>query len=234
MSKAQLSLKTENAIISAAKKWAEWGMHPIALHGLIDGACTCGKYPCGNKNRNAGKHPISVSWQSSPLDMVALERELERGPRNLGLRMGKQPNGKTLVAIDVDDGFDDLLKCNKSGSHSLERLISEHGGLPQTLEQVTGSGGRHLVFEWALDDFGHFMAKHHMFRLPPCPTNSASKIGLYIDVRGQGGQIVAAPSMHISGKRYARTGETRLFELMPAPIPYRWMGLISDTVRRVR
>lgn len=209
-----------DALVSAAKKWAEWGMHPIALWGLADDECSC---PIGSECRSPGKHPVSKSWQKQPLDMVALERELERGPRNIGLRMGKQPSGKQLVAIDVD--------VDKGGREILARLITDHGGLPQTLEQVTGSGGSHIVLEWTLDDFGHFTAKHHGFRLPPCPTTSTAKLGPGIDVRGEGGQIVAAPSLHVSGKRYARTGETRLFELMPAPVPYRWMRLIAETHR---
>jgi hypothetical protein len=62
----------------------------------------------------------------------------------------------------------------------LAALIAVHGELPVTPEQITG-GGRQLLFAW--DDT-------YPIR------NSAGKIGLKIDVRGDGGYIVVAPSIH--------------------------------------
>lgn len=59
--------------------------------------------------------------------------------------------------------------------------------LPKTLRQSTGGGG-----------------KHHIFRYPKDVVikNSASSIADAIDVRGDGGFVVAAPSKHKSGKQY--------------------------------
>lgn len=72
----------------------------------------------------------------------------------------------------------------------LTALEAVHGALPPTVEQRTGQG-RHLCFAWD----GPSSAIR----------NSAGKIGPKIDVRGEGGYIVAPPSVHPSGRVYAWT-----------------------------
>jgi putative DNA primase/helicase len=64
---------------------------------------------------------------------------------------------------------------------------AEANDLPATIEATTGRGGRHLLY-----------------RLPDGVTvrNSAGVIAPGVDVRGAGGYIVAAPSLHPSGTRY--------------------------------
>jgi hypothetical protein len=82
-----------------------------------------------------------------------------------------------LVVIDVDAGH--------GGSESLEKLEDEHGALPTTVECRTGGGGRHLYFA-------------HPGGLV------RNKVGLApgIDIRADGGYVVAPPSLHASGLRY--------------------------------
>lgn len=58
---------------------------------------------------------------------------------------------------------------------------------------------------------------HHYYRAPQgeCPRNSASKLAPYVDVRGEGGQVVVPPSLHPvepEDYRWAALGE-------PAPWP---------------
>jgi hypothetical protein len=82
-----------------------------------------------------------------------------------------------VFAIDID-GLDAELE--------LRRLEAEHGELPPTVEALTARG-RHLYF-----------------RMPDKPVcNSASKIAPGIDVRGDGGYVIAPPSVHPSGRAYA-------------------------------
>ncbi len=87
-----------------------------------------------------------------------------------------QPCGRFLVVVDVD-GPRELL----------EPLEREHGPFPETLTALTGRGGLHLYY-WSETEMGN-------------RTNVVD----HVDVRGRGGQVVAPPSLHRSGKRYTWT-----------------------------
>jgi hypothetical protein len=92
---------------------------------------------------------------------------------NIGVACG--PSG--LVVLDIDRG----------GLDPFDALLAEHG-LPCTFLSATGGGGNQLVY-----------------RVPPGhhARNSASKLGPRLDVRGDGGYVIAPPSVHPSGERYA-------------------------------
>jgi hypothetical protein len=65
-------------------------------------------------------------------------------------------------------------------------LEAENNGIePETVQQITGGGGRQLVFE-----------------APPGFTVPTGKTDIGVDVRGQGGFAVLPPSLHESGKHY--------------------------------
>jgi hypothetical protein len=87
-----------------------------------------------------------------------------------------------IVWLDVDP--------RHGGDETLADLEHEHGRLPDTVESLTGGGGRHIGF-----------------KMPPgrVITNDAGKrLGPGLDVRGEGGQIVAPPSIHPeTGRPYA-------------------------------
>lgn len=99
----------------------------------------------------------------------------------------REPNRNIGVAPGGDSGFWVLDLDGDEAEAALGALAAQHGALPQTVEQSTGKG-RHLLFAWP---------EGRSVR------NSAGKIGPKIDVRGEGGYIVAAPSIHPSGRRYA-------------------------------
>ena len=81
-----------------------------------------------------------------------------------------------IFVVDVD-GLDAEVE--------LRRLEAEHGEFPSTVEAITARG------------------RHVYFRSPEIPVrNSASKIAPGIDVRGDGGYVLAPPSIHPSGRRY--------------------------------
>lgn len=111
---------------------------------------------------------------------------------NIGLITGRP---SCLVVLDVDP--------RHGGQVSLDELESAHGSLPVTPEAETGGGGRHLLF------------KHPGFPIP----NSAGSLGAGLDVRGDGGYIVAPPSIHASGRPYAWGGAHHLAHVEPAPLP---------------
>ena len=98
-----------------------------------------------------------------------------------------------LVVLDVDP--------RHGGKESLRKLEREHGKLPETMESMTGGGGRHVYF-------AH----------PGGEVRNRANIEPGIDLRGDGGCIVAPPSIHPSGKRYrwkkgSRPGEVELKRL---------------------
>ncbi|EDX78986.1 Bifunctional DNA primase/polymerase, N-terminal family [Brevundimonas sp. BAL3] len=98
---------------------------------------------------------------------------------NIGIATG-QISGFWVLDIDGPDG-----------AAALAALEAQHGPLPVTAEQSTGKG-RHILFAWPVaGEIGDRTVR-----------NSASKIGPGIDVRGDGGYIVAAPSIHPSGRPY--------------------------------
>ena len=99
--------------------------------------------------------------------------------------------GAGLLVLDVDppDGDDSL--------HELER---EHGELPRTVQVVTGGGGA-----------------HYWFKTDEPIRNSAGRLGPGIDIRGDGGYVVAPPSRHESGRLYEWENDPDETPLAPAP-----------------
>jgi putative DNA primase/helicase len=158
----------------AIKLYARLGLHPILLNGILDdGACTCGRPDC---DKSRGKHPRFKNWETAPLNVAAIDRALERQPRfNIGLRTGLQPCGRGLCVVDVD-GPRELLAP----------LEQEHGAFPPTLTARTGSGGLHLYY-WLRDGI---------------EIGNRAGVVPHVDFRGFGGQVVAPPSLHLSGNKY--------------------------------
>jgi hypothetical protein len=105
---------------------------------------------------------------------------------NIGLRTGFERDGKILIAIDVDP--------RNGGDDTLADLIAKHGRLPGTAEVLTGGGGKHL-FYWS-----------------PPGIEWPSELGRGIDIKGRGGYVVAAPSVHPNGTTYEWEASSDLLE----------------------
>ncbi len=122
-------------------------------------------------------------WWSGRVPLPLKPDEADRRPvfagtaSNIGIATGS-PAGFWVLDLDGEEA-----------EAGLAALVAVHGPLPDTVEQSTGKG-RHLCFAW-----------DPAFEI----RNSASKIGPNIDVRGEGGYIVAPPSIHPSGRQYAWT-----------------------------
>ena len=84
----------------------------------------------------------------------------------------------TFIALDVD------IKPEKNirGDIALEGLVAANGALPTTRMQFTPSGGKHFLFAYT-----------------PGIGNSAGALGEGLDIRGEGGYIVVAPSILPNG-----------------------------------
>jgi archaellum biogenesis ATPase FlaH len=120
----------------------------------------------------------------------------------LGIATGEFRN-RYLVVIDIDD------RPEFSGSDTLKDLEQLHGELPNTVEVITGSGGRHIYF---LTD-------------QPIRNEASGKLGQGIDVRGIGGQVLAPPTIHPNGKTYEWVEGKTIANNPPADMPL-WMVLI--------
>jgi hypothetical protein len=116
---------------------------------------------------------------------------------NVGIATGPESGLVVLdIDVDVDKGID--------GEASLRELEAGHGDLPSTIKAETGRGGWHILFQYPQDR--------------PVK-NSAGKVGAGIDVRGDGGYIVAPPSMHPNGNRYKWSTGHSPNDVDLAPVP---------------
>lgn len=182
-----------------------WPVFPV--HGVIDGRCTCGKADCSRP----GKHPIGALAPRGLLDATADPAKVGEWWRaapyaNIGVPTGAA-SGLAVLDVDVHKGGFD-------GFHELQR---ERGRLPETVMAITGSGGYHYLFAHP----GNGVKIK----------NSVRSLGEGLDVRGDGGYIIVAPSSHISGRRYEWEASSRPSEVPLAPLPDWLLSLIADSPR---
>lgn len=80
--------------------------------------------------------------------------------------------------LDEDKGID--------GYHEIRQWERDNGLLPDTVRAITGRGGNHLYFHYTGNDIGN-------------------RTGLLegVDIRGEGGYVIAPPSLHPNGTEYA-------------------------------
>jgi hypothetical protein len=161
-------------MLAAALSYAERGWPVLPLHSPTGGACSCRKPTCSS----VGKHPRTHrGLKAATTDARKIRQWWTQWPQaNIGILTGA---GSGLVVLDVDD------KGEKQGSHSLALRAADGHEVPTTFAVRTGNG-RHLYF------------KH-----PGIPVaNSVQKLGAGLDVRGEDGYVVAAPSAHANGQTY--------------------------------
>lgn len=157
-------------------------------HTIEGGACSCGK-SCDSP----GKHPIASLAGHGVLDattdMSIIDQWWAMFPdANIGLATG-MASGVTVIDIDPDKG----------GLVTWDNLTQLHRDTEDTWTVITGSGGFHLYYE-AVEGV----------------RNSASLIGPGVDVRSDGGYVIAPPSRHVSGGSY-EWSDNLSFRTMPTP-----------------
>lgn len=162
-------------LVNAALAYARRGWAVFPLHSPMEGACSCGKPDC----RNTGKHPRTPKGlHDATTDESTIRKWWTRWPTaNIGVVTG-EASGMFVLDVDPRNG----------GDLTLARLEREHGTLPPTLVARTGGGGRHILF-------AH----------PGMKVSAGVKLGPGLDIKGEGGYIVAAPSVHASGAKYEWT-----------------------------
>jgi putative DNA primase/helicase len=168
-------IPNEMTTLNAALAHVQAGFKVFPAHAIRDGVCTCG----GAKNCSPGKHPIGSLVPRGVLDATGdpdvVNHWWDPMPdANIGVATGKNSD---LVVLDVDGLI---------GEETLADIERKYGSLPPTWQVKTGKG-RHLYFRY--------------------PTNvtkvkSVARKKLGLDVRADGGYVIAPPSLHESGHRY--------------------------------
>lgn len=180
----------QNQLLIAAIDYAQRGWRVLPIHASVDGKCSCGADGCGS----IGKHPVTRhGLRDATVDPEIIRRWWTESPiANVGIATGPD-SGLFMVGPDGQQGRDDLAE--------LER---QHGKLPVTAWCQSGSAdpGAHLYYRWP--SAGSII-------------NRRNHAGTRIDVRGAGGYVVAPPSLHASGNRYAWISPPETMPLADAP-----------------
>jgi len=147
--------------------------------------------------RHGDKRPL-IRWetfQQARADAATVAQWFAHWPKaNIGIVAGEISN---LIVLDVDP--------KHGGDDSLAELERRFGTLPESVEAATGGGGRHLYFAHP----GGF-------------TPNRAGLAQGIDLRGDGGYVVAPPSLHPNGRHYAWAPARSPEEIALAELP-RWL-----------
>jgi hypothetical protein len=161
------------ALGDAALEYAAAGLAVFPCHSPRGGGCSCGRAEC----KDLAKHPRTLNGlKDATCDEATIREWWRRWPdANIAIATGAISG---IVALDVD--------VPKGGAATLAALEHEHGKLPRTAQVLTGGGGYHYIFQ------------HPGIEI----RNSAGKLGAGLDFRGDGGYMIAPPSVHVSGRAY--------------------------------
>ena len=133
------------------------------------------------KSHKAADHSNGARWGATS-DPAEVRRDFTHWPdARIGIPTGA---GNRIIVIETDTpqghGVD--------GAIALAKLEVDHGALPDTLTACSPSGSLHRYF------------RH------PGPEikikTTASVIGAGIDIRGDGGMVIAPPSVNLDGRAY--------------------------------
>jgi Bifunctional DNA primase/polymerase, N-terminal len=173
-----------------ARYYANRGCLVLPLYSVEGGRCTCGDVNC----RSPGKHPRTQHGvKDASADSWHINRWWRWWPNaNVGIATGVASG---LLAVDIDP--------RNGGDASYDQLRKQCPAVFEDLLEVqTGSGGAHLYFECR------------------SPAPSRANILPGIDVKADGGYVVAPPSQHVSGMTY-RFASNGILLLPSLPQPLR-------------
>jgi hypothetical protein len=186
------------AMLQAALDLAEQGYRILPLHHpLFDGSgrCSCNDADCAS----VGKHPRLREWQvRATCDATLIDDWWAGDPwANIGVATG---SASGLVVLDVDS------------QAALDALIDQVGNaLLATAPAVRTGRGWHYYFRYPSDGI--------------VIKNTVRLLGIDgVDLRGEGGYVVAPPSVHATGALYEWIGR----ELEPPDVPT-WMMMPATT-----
>jgi hypothetical protein len=184
------------SIIEQVMKYRERGWKVMPLHRPTgaNSACSCGDPGCSG----VGKHPALSGWRQQNgvyapeinLQLSnTLQRWFEKDQRNVAILTGRI-SGVVVLDIDSEEG---------------ERN-AKNRGIPEDGPQVMTGKGRHIYFAYP---FERLDERHEL-------KNFAGTVQ-GVDFRGDGGYVVAPPSLHASRREYRWVDNSFDKKLPPCP-----------------
>jgi len=161
-----------------------------------------GECSCGRTQCGSnGKHPRTVNGlKDATTDEILIRRCWTQWPdANVGVVTGTRSG---LIVLDVDP--------RHGGDDCLFQLERQHGALPHTVEVLTGGGGRHIYFQH------------------PGSMIKSRAISEGLDIKADGGYVVAPPSGHASGRSYLWEISSHPDDTPIAPLPLWLQQLIGE------
>ena len=125
---------------------------------------------------------------------------------NLAIATGEKSGGLTVIDLDIEEDK------GINGYESITEWQRSHGTLTDTAGTITGRGGYHWLYR---------TTKHVTNRAGLLPG---------VDIRGEGGYIVAPPSIHPNGRQYE--WEQDISDYGIAPLDSNILELIQDNRRQ--
>jgi hypothetical protein len=165
------------SLLEHALDYAKRGWQVIPVHRPVAQGCSCGRKGCSS----IGKHPATPHGLKDGSTDEGVIRDWWKlnQQANVGIVTG-QVSG--LVVVDIDP--------RHGGEASLAKLLKRHDNLPATATALTGGGGRHLFFVHPKD--GEIVGNR----------SGLGEKYPGIDIKGEGGYVVATPSIHSTGRHY--------------------------------
>jgi DNA-binding MarR family transcriptional regulator len=225
---------SQSVMLAAALQNAALGNYVFPLHTPIfneDGkctGCTCEEWKRSEEYREhlaklrrerefnpnfkcdqPGKCP-RVAWaEKSTVDPVTIGKWWGKTWRNVDVETGQVVWSIPNLAVD----------CGKSGLlvPDLDSYKESYAGgalflNENTVKSITGGGGSHL---W--------------YRMPEGKAygNATGNLPKGIDIRGAGGYVVVAPSLHKSGRRYTFAEGFSPADIAPLPLPQSLIDILE-------
>src|SRR5262245_2901787 len=142
------------------------------------------------KSNKSAAHSNGRRWGATR-DVDEIRRDFACWPdANIGIPTGVD-NGIWVLEVDTKEGHD------VDGIASLATLEDRHGKLPDTLSAQSPTGSDHRYFQWPAN---------------AVIKNSASEIAPGVDVRGEGGMVIAPPSVRAGRGAYKWTSNFAIAE----------------------
>ncbi len=178
---------SNESLMWQALSLARLGWPIIPLH-----YCTSsGTCSCGKEScPSVAKHPLTISGcKDATTDPVSICSWWQKWPlANVGVGTGS-PSG--LIVVDIDP---------RHGGDKSWQAFQTRNSIPKTQTVRTGGGGLHFYF-----------------KAPKQVIKNRANLLPGVDIRGEGGYVVAPPSVHKTGTIYSWDGDFDLLKLAELP-----------------